>query len=158
VARHLSNFATLCSLIAASLILVAWPLARHTDPRTQRVQLGSQRYVSLDAYGPDGRDARLVIFNLSFGPYCGGIVGVGTRVSGFGDTLGIYYRRLTSADIPGSWWTLRISLAYPLVVAVVLPLVWLLQRRWLTRAQRGSPVEPTERGLTSQCNRPCRPV
>ena len=62
------------------------------------------------------------------------------RVLGFVDALGVYFRRV---PIPsgGYWWTLSLSLAYPLVLAAILPSVWVLRHRKRTSLRRGFPVE-----------------
>src|SRR5262245_59111894 len=151
--RHIFNIATVCSLIATVAFVSAWPLARHTDPRTQRIALPGGWYASLDAYGADGQDARVVVFNDSFGPYCGGILwnagpkGLTPNTPqpvNFGDTFGVYYRSIPPDPSSGStrWWkTLRISLAYPLVLATLVPLLWLYRLRVSKRQARGFSVE-----------------
>jgi hypothetical protein len=102
----------------------------------------------LDAYGSDGQDAHVVIFNASYGPYCGGIIALasvtGSRAPvyfGFGDTLGIYYRSIPASGGVWLWKTLRVSLAYPLLLMTILPFIWLYRYQRAKPRSRGFPVD-----------------
>src|SRR5687768_10530978 len=125
--RHF-NFAVTVSAISLCLIVIAWSLSSWIDPRNQFVSLSSGCHISIDARGAD---ARLEVFNDSnYGPYAGSIIGSGPdgpTVSGFGDVAGIYYRMIRWRD-GTSLWTLSLSLMYPLLVAAILPVVWLVRQ------------------------------
>ena len=146
VANRLFNLGVLFSTVAVCLIGIAWPLAGYSDPCSQYLNLSHQWHLGIDARGAD---ARIEIFNGSYGPYCGSIMTVARpkgqmatepHVLAFGDTLGIYFRRV---PIPpgGFWWTLSLSFVYPLAAALVLPSVWILLRRRRTSLRRGFTVE-----------------
>ena len=78
-----------------------------------------------------------------YGPYRGSVIAMGSSpnptMTGFGDTAGIYYRIIRW---PGGnvLWTLSVSLAYPLVMTMVIPVVWIIRRKLGTR--RGFAVVP----------------
>jgi hypothetical protein len=141
VANRLFNLATGISAIVFCLVVVASFAAGAIDPRKQFVSNSNNCHVSIDGRGGD---ARLEVFNdSSYGPYSGSIVGVagdpnGPKVSGFGDIAGIYYRLIRWPN-GTSLWTLSVSLMYLLLVAAVLPVIWLIRRsgRW----RRGSSAD-----------------
>lgn len=122
--------------------MIAWIAAGHVDALTQFISLSDACHISLDARD---MDARLVLFNdASYGPFLGSIISMapgpnGAKVSGIGDVAGIYYRmiRWPNGDFH---WTLSLSLVYPLVIAMVLPLIWLI-RRSRRRGGRGFHIE-----------------
>ena len=63
----------------------------------------------------------------------------GRYTTGF-NRLGIWYKRMPCPD--GSWWwTLELSLAYPLTIASVLPLFWIIRHQADKAVLRGFPVE-----------------
>jgi hypothetical protein len=143
---RLFSFSVLLSTVTLCLLCIAWLVAGFTNPCAQHLNLNHQWHIGLDSRGID---ARMEIFSGSYGPYSGGITSVAgphgqlpdtPRVLGFGDTLGVYFRRV---PIPsgGYWWTLSLSLAYPLVLAAILPSVWVLRHRKRTSLRRGFPVE-----------------
>ncbi len=130
MANRLLNIAALGSATIFCLIIVAWLIAGHFDPRRQFVSLSRECHLSIDHRGEDGR---LEIFNdANYGPYAGSIIAFtgdpnGPSISGFGDTAGIYYRLIRWPN-GTSLWTLSVSLSYPLIVAAVLPAIWLFRR------------------------------
>jgi hypothetical protein len=133
VANRLFNLATAVSAVVLCLVVVAWFAASAVDPRKQFVSLSGSCHLSLDARGAD---ARLQVFNDSnHGPYGGSIIAVSgaggssndPQVSGVGDVAGIYYRMIRWQD-GTSLSTLSLSLAYPLLLAALLPFVWLVRR------------------------------
>lgn len=67
-------------------------------------------------------------------PYTGGTLAMvregfpSPRTTGF-DFPGVYYRFIRLSLNPEPLWTLRLSLAYPVILSLVLPLLW-LRRLW----------------------------
>jgi hypothetical protein len=127
--NRLFNIAAALSAIAFCAIAGAWVFAVCADARTQFVSLSTDCHMGVHARGAD---ARLEVFNdASYGPYSGSIIGIagdpdGPEMSGVGDVAGFYFRMIrwpTGASL----WTLSLSLAYPLAVAVVLPVVWIIR-------------------------------
>lgn len=141
MANRLFNIAALVSTIAFCLIVIGWAVAWRVDSRKQFVSLAASCHISIEAHG---LDARLVVFNeASYGPYSGSIIGIANdpsrpKVSGVGDVAGIYYRHILWPN-GASLWTFSLGLAYPLVVATILPVLWVIRRRH--RRGRGFPVE-----------------
>lgn len=107
-----------------------WFYGQSINPNRDSISLSRAFHVTIDA----GRgDTRLVFFNdISFGPYSGGIISVTSSnpndarhpddptMRGFGDSLGIYYRRIRWPSGPIVW-TLSLHLLYALAAAAVLP-------------------------------------
>ena len=130
MATRLFNLAAAVSTIVFCLLLAAWFAADAVDPRKQFISLSSGCHLSIDARGAD---PRVHVFNdSSYGPYAGSIVGIvgdpnRPKVSGFGDLAGVYYRMIRWSS-GRSLWTLSLSLIYPLLLAAVVPVVWLLRR------------------------------
>src|SRR5690606_18316582 len=88
-------------------------------------------------------------------PYGGSAVGIagdpnGPNVSGIGDVAGIYYRMIRWPD-GRSIWTLSLSLAYPLLLAMPLPLIWVIRR-----FERFRPTEHLPRGRSQRLRRVIR--
>ena len=134
MANRLFNVAAALSALAFCLVALAWILAGIVEPRRQHLSFSSRFHLSILARGAD---ARMVIFNdASYGPYRGSIIGIAgnpnnPKVSGVGDVAGVYYRHIRWPD-GESLWTLALSLAYPLLLAGVLPVAWLIRRTRLT--------------------------
>jgi hypothetical protein len=145
VANRLFNIAAAVSAIVLCLVIVAWFAAGAVNPRKHFVSLSSSCHLSVNARGAD---ARVQVFNdSSYGPYGGSIIGLagdstGPTASGVGDVAGIYYRMIRWPN-GTSLWTLSLSLAYPLLLALPLPVVWLIRRS--RRSRRGFAVDG-ERG------------
>jgi hypothetical protein len=97
------------------------------------ISLSPNLHVSVGGLGFFG----IELFNCAeCGPYRGSIVAIdggGPTTEGF-DAPGIYYRlhRYAVGDLifPNGfeWWTLRISIWYPLVITAILPAIWLPRR------------------------------
>ena len=51
------------------------------------------------------------------------------------DLPGIYYRHFIWGKQTAPWWTLRVSLWYPIVLFAILPLFWMIRRKgfWFTK-------------------------
>jgi hypothetical protein len=88
--------------------------------------------------------AHIWFFNdAEYGPYHGSIIAISdgkgntptVSLTGFGETLGIYYRHIRWLRSGGVIWTLAISLAYPLVIFGILPAAW-IWFRWRKSRQR----------------------
>ena len=125
--RRLLNAAALAASIVFLAVICLWVVASRLDPRKQFISPGNSFHISIDARG---LDARLELFSDStYGPYSGSIMSVGDRITGFGDTWGIYFRWITSRQ-GMKMWMLSLSLAYPLTTSAVLPVAW-----WLTRSR-----------------------
>jgi hypothetical protein len=143
VANRIFSIAAATSTLAVLVIVVAWVGAGRVDAQKHFIRVSSSFHVSVDARGAD---ARLELFNDA-SPYSGGIVGIagdprGPTVSGVGDAAGVYYRMIRWPD-GRSVWTLSLSLIYPLVLAAVLPALWIIRRSRGRRRgrRRGFPVE-----------------
>ncbi len=149
MAKSIFNIAAILSTVAFCLIVATWLIAGSFNPRKQFVSISRGCYISIDARG---NDVRLEVFNDStYGPYAGSIVGIagdpnGPRISGIGDTAGLYYRFIRWPN-GTSLWTLALSLFYPAVVTLLLPLIWIV--RHSPRRRRGFPVE----GVTKHVQR-----
>jgi hypothetical protein len=140
MANRLLNFAAVVSGAIFLLVLAAWFVAGRIDPRTQCVTVPGMR-ISVDA---GGRDRRLEVYH---GSICGLYSDTFTdtvrgdpreRVSKLGDVAGIFFYRIRWPN-GVVWWTLSLSLLYPLAVASVLP-AWSLIRR-SRHPRRGFPVD-----------------
>lgn len=135
------NVAVSLSAVAFCLFVIAWFAASNVDPCKQFASISSGCHLSVDARDAD---ARLVVFSdPSYGLYSGSIIGIagdpnGPNVYGIGDVAGIYFRMVRWPD-GKSLWTLSLSLVYPLLASLVLPVVWLIGRA--RQRGRGFPVE-----------------
>jgi hypothetical protein len=149
MSRRLFNLTAAFSTVVSILIIIASLFAHTIDPRRHHVSITSACHLSIDAHGCD---ARIELFNDAiYGPYSGSIISM-TSINnaitnpnsptkrGFGDFAGIYYRHFRWRD--GTLlWTLSLSLLYPLLVAMVLPMIWIFRRS--SRRQRGFPISPS---------------
>jgi hypothetical protein len=147
MARRCFNFAALCSANVFGLLAIAYLVAGAGDPWQRSFNVSQGCRLSLFALG---FDSRLVVFDSpDDGPYYGGIIYLFSgatdpgaadpnrpKVTAFGDTAGIYYRLIRWRDGTAAW-TLSLNLLYPMAVASLLPLAWLLQY-WRRRRQSGS--------------------
>jgi len=133
------------STVVLGSLMILWFLAQSIEPRSQHLSLGSGFHVS--ASGSMAKP-RLDFFNDTvYGPYRGGIISVSGSGGGgggpdttyyFGDVAGIYYRYFywrTGAV----WWTLSVSMFYPIVIACVVPVAWMIRR--VGKRRTGFPVE-----------------
>jgi hypothetical protein len=74
-------------------------------------------------------------------PYSGGTIAIARegfpspRTTDF-DFPGVYYRFIRLPLHPEPFWTLRLSLAYPLVLSLVLPLIWTIRFRRAAHNER----------------------
>ena len=132
------NFATGCSFAFLIFVALVWLLTAATKPVEKIFSLNDSCHLCLRT---NGLDARVVLFSDKVsGPYTGSVVAftgneTSPRVSGFGDAAGIYYRRIT-LPTGKSFWTVSLSLIYPLGLAAVLPLMWFI-RRWRRQKPAG---------------------
>jgi hypothetical protein len=123
------SIAALGSAILGILIAATWLSAIFFDLSQHRISWSPTCHFNIEARG---MDARLNVFNdMEYGPYGGSIIyveGMPNRptMTGFGDTTGIYYRFIQWPD-SGTLWTLSVSLAYPLLIASILPAVWIIR-------------------------------
>jgi hypothetical protein len=145
MALRLFKIASLLSAITAVLLATMWVLIDRIDPMSQ---VGVANHWGVSVCAPD----RLCVFN---GPHSNdGVIPYnavpkaglapydGRYTTGF-NRLGIWYKHMPCPD--GSWWwTVELNFAYPLTVALILPVVWLI---WSVRRSarrvvpRGFPVE-----------------
>ncbi len=74
----------------------------------------------------------LVIFNTEL-PYLrnitSGIAGYDTSTSGGFNFVGISYSVFKKSSMPGPWWSVIISLWYPIVLSGAVPMFWLVRRK-----------------------------
>ena len=104
------------------------PFAKLLDRAEVYVPVAPACYVTIANYG----DARLTVFSDSlYGPYRGSMLSVVPSVPpprelDFGDAFGIYFRYWSSTN--GWFYTLAISLWYPIAACFVAPSAWLYQR------------------------------
>lgn len=135
------NIAVILSTILFCLIVVAWIAGHWIDPRSEFVSISNSCHVSISTVR---WDARLHFFNdSSYGPYSGSIIGIagdpnGPKVTGFGDTAGIYVRWIRWRD-GYLLWTFSLSLVYLLTASTILPLVWIIRRS--RREREGFPID-----------------
>ena len=119
------------------MVVLAWLVAGFLEPSLHYVSWSGNCNFALEARGID---ARFYVFNdAEYGPYRGSIIyieGLPNKptVSGFGDYAGVYYRHITWPS-GGLLWTLSLSLAYPLLVSLVLPAIWLIRHKRLAAKQ-----------------------
>ena len=127
--RGALSITALGSAILAILIAATWLSAIFFDLSQHRISWSPTCHLNIEARGID---ARVNVFNdVEYGPYGGSIIyieGMPNRptMTGFGDTAGIYYRFIQWPD-GGTLWTLSVSLAYPLLVTLFLPVVWMVK-------------------------------
>ncbi|MEX0776470.1 MAG: hypothetical protein WD042_12270 [Phycisphaeraceae bacterium] len=75
-------------------------------------------------------DFRLAFFSdAQYGPYRGSIIDLTGTVAmhGFGDRYGVYYRHV-QWPAGATFWTLLVSIWYPIIATAILPSIWLLRR------------------------------
>jgi len=75
------------------------------------------------------------------------------QVRGF-DSPGIYYRFIRFPVDPEPLWTLRLSLAYPILLSLVFPLRWVLEFRRRAHNKRPALDAGTRLGLQFRPHRP----
>jgi len=133
----------------ACLTVIAWIAVSSGSVYPRKcVSLSSNCHISVCRVWAD--DAGLVFFNdAGCGPYTGSIIEIlgpqGQRganspnITGFGDTAGIYYRYIIWPD-GRKLWTLLISLRYPLILALPMPLIWLVRNYRRRKMGRGFPL------------------
>jgi hypothetical protein len=125
------------ALVSAALLLstiALWLATFAVNPWEHHLSLTDSFHVGLWG-GVDGPTfGRLVFFNDGeYGPYRGSIVWLTDaqgnshsedRLTGWGDSFGVYYRHFCLADTGRTLWTLMISLLYPFGLFAILPLAW----------------------------------
>jgi hypothetical protein len=113
---------------------------------------------------PQGTRTHLLVCNdVEYGPYCGSItVGfagdpTAPKVSGFSDFPGIYYQHIRWRD-QTTLWGLRLNLAYPIVLAGLLPFAWWVRRLIHQRrlGRRGFPISGEGASKGTFLNPPAR--
>ena len=126
------NIGVLVSVVLLGVTVALWVAALNSNQWDHRLSLGNSFHIGV--CGP-GLDSRLVFFSDSeYGPYSGSIIQLNgspplERKIGFGDTLGIYYRYFRFPDGGPTLWTLMLSLWYPTILFVVLPIIWWIRYR-----------------------------
>jgi len=127
------------SLISATLLactVVVWALSFWTDVRKDHASFSDNLHVGF-------YDGRIDFFSDKHGPYHGSVISLSSGQEsafpafaerrGFGDTIGIYYRYFRWADSGIVLWTLSVSLLYPMIVFLILPIAW-AWKRWRAKA------------------------
>ena len=122
--RHIFNTLSLISAILLACTIISWPWSYRTDPREDRLSIG-------DSFHMGAYNGRVSFFNVKeYGPYRGSTIGSEPdERREFGDTLGIYYRYFRWADSGAVLWTLSVSLVYPMIVFLMLPIAWIWKGR-----------------------------
>lgn len=127
--RSLLNKLTLVSFILLCLTGFLFYLSYRINAWEESFSLRDDFHISLYR---KGNDCRLAFFNVKNYPYTGSVVTHDTKIRGFGDFLGIYYRHLSSVEEERKgediWWTLYISLWWLVVLFSILPSLFLYKR------------------------------
>ncbi len=122
--RSLLNILTLLSFILLCLTGLLFYLSYRIDAWGESFSLRDDFHISL--YRREN-DCRLAFFNEKNYPYVGGSVGPDTKVRGL-NFLGIYYRHYRLSSEGDIWWTLCISLWWPVVLFSILPGLFLYRK------------------------------
>jgi hypothetical protein len=117
-------------LFVGSAVALAW--GSQLNPWEHHIVLGPKLAVGVWGLWEWEWDTRVVIWDdLEYGPYRGSIYNVsdgqGPRMRGF-DGIGIYYRNL-EAGSQSRFWTLMVSLWYPVILFAILPVIYLWRKR-----------------------------
>lgn len=126
--RSLLNMLTLLSFILLCLTGLLFYLSYRINASEESFSLRDNFHISLYRKGDD---CRLAFFNVKDYPYTGSIVGFGgewPKTIGFGDFLGIYYRHHSLSSEGDIWWTLCISLWWPVVLFSISPSLFLYRK------------------------------
>src|SRR5208283_3468380 len=135
------NALSLISAIVLACTIILWGWSFWTDPRKDCLSFSGNFHVAVE-------NGRVSFFNVKdYGPYHGSVIALTSdewpieRIFSerryFGDTLGVYYRYFRWADSGIVLWTLSVTLLYPMVVFLMLPLTW-AWKRWRARAAVGT--------------------
>ena len=138
MATRICKALVLTSTAALIGTLCVWTFATRVDCRSQQISLGPGLYVSAQRSGFDGQ---LLLFDdLKNGPHRG--INAYHAVDDSRPLPGIAVWSSSGGLIPGmahpGWWTVYVSLLYPIGLFALPPTVWLLRRR--KRAGRGFPI------------------
>ncbi len=121
--RLLLNILTLVSFILLCLTGFLFYLSYRITAWEESFSLRDDFHISLYR---KANDCRLAFFNVKNYPYTGSVVSNDTKIRGFGNFLGIYYRNLSSEE--GILWTLYISLWWPAVLFSISPGLFLYRK------------------------------
>lgn len=133
--RILPIGAALSALVLVALILLGVG-SRHTNGFTGDFRLTKHFHLGV-------LDGGLWFHSHSL-PYRGSIIEVvmpgvpSAQIRGF-DFPGIYYRFIRLPTDPEPLWTLRLSLAFPIMLSLIFPLLWFLR----SRRPDNEPRQPT---------------
>jgi hypothetical protein len=121
------NTLSLISALLLACTVSLWVWSFWSNPGKNYLSLSNSFHIG-------SNHGRVDFFNEKSGPYHGSIISlclttkfgedVFSERREFGDALGVYYRYFRWADSGAVLWTLSVSLAYPLVVLAVLPVIW----------------------------------
>jgi hypothetical protein len=147
-----SNAAVLASTGGLLAALCVWAFAARIDDQSQQISLGSSLH--LTARGPHWRewyrnlDRQLLVFNdVKNSPHRGLITyhsydvwrplpGISIERSGPGISAWVSGSGPAQTNLP--WFTVRVSLFYPMVLFAIAPLAWLLRRFKRAETEKGS--------------------
>ncbi len=141
VRRRLFDSACLISLVLL-VVAMASRAAPFKAPAIERgVSISESFRIGYEPSPSAPAMGRLLFFNRPEGPYRGSVVYftdedgnplVPMRVVSFGEVLGVYFRYFHWMESGDTLWTLTLSVAYPIAMLSVLPVVWLYRRLgWL---------------------------
>jgi hypothetical protein len=95
-----------------SFILLAYALVERPDLYRQPVlfRLGGMGVAVTELWG-----GQVAFFNYS-APYSGSMLGAGAKIASGMDFYGVYFRRISFGQPKEDWWTLWLSLWYPICI------------------------------------------
>lgn len=128
------NFGVVTAFTPLAFTIVLYMISFQLDAREQQLALGSNAFVAI-------QDGRLSFFSdAQYGPYRGSIISLSDGVhppdyeqSGF-DLPGLYYRWFCFKT--GPFWTLTISLVFPIGLGAIMVGLWLFRRSAANVASR----------------------
>jgi hypothetical protein len=132
MSHRIFNALSLLSTILLACTIILWVWSFWADSRNDFLSVSDNCHIGFF-------DGHIDFFSDRHGPYHGSVIslssGEETAFSafaerrGFGDTLGIYYRYFRWADSGIVLWTLSVTLLYPMIVFLVLPISWAWKRQ-----------------------------
>jgi hypothetical protein len=130
--RNCAYISVVLFLISAGLLAYAWLGSSNSSQGLPYISLGENVHISVTKRVGGG----LVCFNQDT-PYTGSIIKFAgdNTINETGFTgAGIYFRHITHAvEKDKNWWTLIISLWYPVIAFGILPLVFLIKKSQTTK-------------------------
>ena len=133
--RQILKVSTYVSVLFLALFIGLYSYAWIVDPdlhsSSSEISVGNARLTVTKLWG-----GQLILFNQE-APYTGGIYAMSgdKTVSAKGwDGFGIYFRLIKDTKMVGSWWTLMISLWYPVIIFAILPVTFAV-KKWRAKGK-----------------------